>query len=154
MGTIANKKKTSLLDPRSSACSLSRRPSCSANNHDISGKLKHFACFTCSLLFCENSYFEVNSMTEKFNSVSPKLFSPLNLVLLSVTFFIQFGSYKLPLEQLFTVVQNNQNSQSSISGKPSINVTISPRFYLTFSFNPSPQWHKLSRLYSVPDPNY
>ena len=78
MGTIANKKTTRLLDPRSSACSLSRRPSCSANNHDISGKLKHFACFTCLLLFCENSYFEVNSMTEKFNSVSAKLLSPLS----------------------------------------------------------------------------
>ena len=78
MDTIANKKKTRLLDLRSSARSLSRRSSCSANNHDISGKLKHFACFTCLLLFCENSYFEVNSMTEKFNSVSPKLLSPLS----------------------------------------------------------------------------
>ena len=26
------------------------RPSCSGSNHGISGKLKHVACFTCSLL--------------------------------------------------------------------------------------------------------
>ena len=78
MGTIANKKKTRLLDPPSSARSLSRQPSCSANNHDISGKLKHVGCFTCLLLFYEYSCFEVNSMTEKCNSVSPKLLSPLS----------------------------------------------------------------------------
>ena len=59
---MTNEKKTRLLDLsgtqpavqcyglRSSVSSLSPRPSCSASNHDISGKLKHFACFTCSLL--------------------------------------------------------------------------------------------------------
>ena len=58
---MANEKKTRLLDlsgtqlvvlwygPQSSAPSLSPRPSCSASNHDISGKLKHVACFTCLL---------------------------------------------------------------------------------------------------------
>ena len=72
------RKKQGYQIPGSSARSLSLRPSCSANNHDISGKLKHVACFTCLLLFCGYSCFVVNSMTEKFNSVPPKLLSPLS----------------------------------------------------------------------------
>ena len=73
MDTMANEKKTRLLDlsgtqlevlwygPRSSAPSLSSRLSCSASNHDISRKLKHVACFTCSLLLW------IQLLSNKFN---------------------------------------------------------------------------------------
>ena len=141
------------------------------------------------LVYClyEYSCFEINSTTEKFNSVSPTLFRSLtfcykqeplmkksqlwdgkafinkiiscsidpqlildqikpqnkflNLVLLSVTFFIQFCFYELPLEQLFTSAQNSQNRENSYSEKlkpnspvTSTNVISQPQTLFQFQF--------------------
>ena len=136
----------------------------------------------------ECSCFEINSVTEKFDSVLPTLLSSLsfyhkqplmrtsqlwdveafvnriiscsvdlqlileliklqdkflNLVLLSMTLFIQFCIYELPSEQLFTSAQNSQNTENSYSEKlkpnspvTSTNVGISPKYFLSSSFNP------------------
>ena len=139
--------------------------------------------------FCEYSCFEINSMTEKFNSVLPKLLCPLsfcynqepftrksqlrdgenfvntiiscsadpqlileyikpqdkflNLVLLNVTFFIQFrfqsflrNSYS-PWYRIARIGRvaflKNLKPCSPVT---SIKVTIIPKSFLTFSCNP------------------
>ena len=43
---------------------------------------------------------------------------------------------------------------SSFSSVTSANVGISPKNFLTFSFNPFATWYKISSLYLVPVPNY
>ena len=43
---------------------------------------------------------------------------------------------------------------TSFSPVTSTNVRISPKNFLTFSFNPFTDWCKISSLYLVPVPNY
>ena len=170
---MANQKKIRLLDlsgtqppvlwygPRSSAPSLSPCSSCSASIHDISGKLNHVACFTCSLLLWIQLLW--NKFDDwKFKPVSPKLLSPLSFCYnqepLMRKSFLRNGKILLIQQYHALLIHrwclNLRNSYSPLyrttrigrvafsknikpySPVTSINVTISPKSFLTFSFNP------------------